>query len=107
MNDLQFQLDMVRALNQQLNNKEKMYQLVCSTSQNAFLYIDFQKNKLDVLGNWKGFFDFQVEAPGDMGKLLDLAEDRDKSELRQVLFPERSGEENKVIECYFPSLKMA
>lgn len=105
MNDLQFQLDMVRALNQQLNNKEKMYQLVCSTSQNAFLYIDFKKNKLDVLGNWKGFFDFQIESPGDMGKLLDLAEDWDKSELRQVLFPEKSGEENKVMECYFPSLK--
>ena len=31
MEDLQFQLNMVRSLNQQLNGKEKMYQLVCST----------------------------------------------------------------------------
>ena len=105
MDDLQFQLDMVRALNQQLNNKEKMYQLVCSTSQNAFLYIDFQKNKIEALGNWKGFFDFQVELPGDIGKLLDLAEDQDKNELRQILFLEKSGTETKGMECYLSSLK--
>lgn len=104
MDGLQFQLDMVRALNQQLNNKEKMYQLVCSTSQNAFLYIDFQKNKIDALGKWKGFFDFQVDTPQDMGKLLDLVEDKDKSELREILFLEKSGEKNKGMECYLPSL---
>lgn len=105
MDDLQFQLDMVRALNQQLNNKEKMYQLVCSTSQNAFLYIDFQKNKIDALGNWKGFFDFQVDVPGDMGKLLDLVEAKDKNELREILFLEKSGTENKGMECYLSPLK--
>ncbi len=104
MDGLQFQLDMVRALNQQLNNKEKMYQLVCSTSQNAFLYIDFQKNKIDALGKWKGFFDFQADTPQDMGKLLDLVEDKDKSELREILFLEKSGEKNKGMECYVPSL---
>lgn len=104
MDGLQFQLDMVRALNQQLNNKEKMYQLVCSTSQNAFLYIDFQKNKIDALGKWKGFFDFQVDVQGDMGKLLDLVEDKDKNELREILFLEKSGEKNKGMECYVPSL---
>ena len=104
MDGLQFQLDMVRALNQQLNNKEKMYQLVCSTSQNAFLYIDFQKNKIDALGKWKGFFDFQADTPQDMGQLLDLVEDKDKSELREILFLEKSGEKNKGMECYVPSL---
>lgn len=104
MDDLQFQLDMVRALNQQLNNKEKMYQLVCSTSQNAFLYIDFTKNKIDALGNWKGFFDFQVESPGDIGRLLDLTEDQDENELRKILFLEKSGIETKGMECYIPSL---
>ena len=60
MEDLQFQLNMVRSLNQQLNGKEKMYQLVCSTSRNAFLYVDFHKNEVSILGNWKCFFDFTI-----------------------------------------------
>lgn len=103
MDDLQFQLDMVRALNQQLNGKEKMYQLVCSTSQNAFLYIDFQKNTLDVLGNWKGFFDFQADTPKDMIKLLDLVDDKDKNKLQKILFLEKTGAQSKVVECHLSS----
>lgn len=106
MDDLQFQLDMVCALNQQLSNKEKMHQLISSTSQNAFLYIDFQKNKVDALGNWKGFFDFQIDAPADIAKLLDVAEDKDKDELKRVLFLEQTGEQNKATECFFPTVKM-
>lgn len=103
MDDLQFQLDMVRALNQQLNGKEKMYQLVCSTSQNAFLYIDFQKNTLDVLGNWKGFFDFQADTPKDMIKLLELVDDQDKNKLQRILFLEKTGAQSKVAECQISS----
>lgn len=103
MDDLQFQLDMVRALNQQLNGKEKMYQLVCSTSQNAFLYIDFQKNTLDVLGNWKGFFDFQADSPRDMIKLLELVDDQDKNKLQKILFLEKTGVQSKVAECHLSS----
>lgn len=105
MDELQFQLDMVRALNQQLNSKEKMYQLVCSTSQNAFLYIDFQKNTLEILGNWKGFFDFQIDEPKEMGRLLDLVEDEDKNGLRKLLFMEKDGVQNQIMECYLPSTK--
>lgn len=103
MDDLQFQLDMVRALNKQLNGREKMYQLVCSTSQNAFLYIDFEKNTLDVLGNWSGFFNFTVAEPNDMVKILDVIDDAGKSDLRQVLFLEKSGEKSKVAECRLSS----
>lgn len=105
MDDLQFQLDMVRAQNQQLSNKEKMHQLISSTSQNAFLYIDFQKNTVDILGNWKGFFDFDIDAPADITKLLNIAEDKDKSVLKQVLFLEQTGGQNKVTECFFPTVK--
>lgn len=104
MDDLQFQLDMVRALNQQLYGKEKMYQLVCSTSQNAFLYIDLKKNTLDVLGNWNGFFDFQADTPKDMIKLLDLVDEKDKSDLQKILFLEKTKDQNKVVECHLSSL---
>lgn len=99
MDDLQFQLDMERALNQQLDSKEKMYQLVCSTSKNAFLYIHFQRNTLDVLGNWKGFFDFQLSVPKDINRLADMVEEQYKSDLMALLFLEKSGESNKVTEC--------
>ena len=60
MNNLQFQLDMAQSVLKQMDGKEKMYQLVCSTSRNAFIYVDFSKKSLSVLGNWSSFFDFSV-----------------------------------------------
>lgn len=99
MDDLQFQLDMIRALNQQLGSREKMYQLVCSTSRNAFIYIDFEKSSLDVLGNWSSFFDFLPDVPKDMMKLLDLVREDDKNDLQKLLYLEKSGEKSKIAEC--------
>jgi diguanylate cyclase (GGDEF)-like protein len=103
MDDLQFQLDMVRAMNQQLDGREKMYQLVCATSQNAFLYVDFSKNQLHVLGNWKSYFDFSLDVPGDMVKLLELIADDDRNKLQQLLFLEKTGEKAADAEIWFAS----
>ena len=99
MEDLQFQLNMVRSLNQQLNGKEKMYQLVCSTSRNAFLYVDFHKNEVSILGNWKGFFDFTIEKTDDILMICDVVDDSQKSELRKLLLLEKYGERSGVVEC--------
>lgn len=99
MDDLQFQLDMVCALNKQLDGKEKMYQLVCSTSHNAFLYIQFQKNTIEVLGNWDSFFDFGVNTPADMDRILEAVEETDRSGLKELLYLENAGGQNKVLEC--------
>ncbi|MBP3420921.1 MAG: GGDEF domain-containing protein [Lachnospiraceae bacterium] len=100
MEDLQFQLNMVRSLNQQLNGKEKMYQLVCSTSRNAFLYVDFHKKEVSILGNWKGFFDFTIEKTDDILMICDVVDDSQKGELRKLLLLEKYGERSGVVECH-------
>lgn len=99
MNDLQFQLDMAQAVNQQFLGKEKMYQLVCSTSRNAFIYVDFLKNSLNILGNWANFFDFSIFSEDDFIKLSDMVEDEYKIELQKLLFLEKTKQENCSMEC--------
>lgn len=99
MNDLQFQLDMAQALNQQLNSKEKMYQLVCSTSRNAFIYVDFVTKNLNLLGSWSHFFDFSISDEHDFQRIVDKAEKEYRMELQELLFLENSKQENSVFEC--------
>lgn len=99
MHDLQFQLDMARSLNQQLNGKEKMYQLVCSTSRNAFIYVDLQKNTVQILGNWKGFFDFSIEKTEDVFLLTDVVAEDNKKDLYNLLCMEKKHERSGVVEC--------
>ncbi|MBQ8189704.1 MAG: GGDEF domain-containing protein [Lachnospiraceae bacterium] len=99
MHDLQFQLDMARSLNQQLNGKEKMYQLVCSTSRNAFIYVDFQKNTVQILGNWKGFFEFNIEKTEDIFMLTDVVAEDNKKDLYNLLCMEKKNERSGIVEC--------
>ena len=99
MNDLQFQLDMAQSVIQHLDSKEKMYQLVCSTSRNAFIYVDFLKKSLSVLGNWSSFFDFSISNESDLIKIIETVEDGYKNDLQKLLFFERTHKENDSLEC--------
>lgn len=99
MNDLQFQLDMAQSFIQHLDSKEKMYQLVCSTSRNAFIYVDFLKKSLSVLGNWSSFFDFTVSNESELIKIIEAVEDDYRNDLQKLLFFERTKKENDSLEC--------
>lgn len=99
MNDLQFQLDMAQSVIQHLDSKEKMYQLVCSTSRNAFIYVDFSKKSLSVLGNWSSFFDFMISNESELIKIIEAVEDDYRNDLQKLLFFERTQKENDSLEC--------
>ena len=100
MNNLQFQLDMAQSVLKQMDGKEKMYQLVCSTSRNAFIYVDFSKRSLNVLGNWSSFFDFPVINDGDFIKIMESVEDTYKGNLQKLLYLEKTLKGNAVLECH-------
>ena len=38
MNELRYQLDLMRAMNQKLSAKERMYRLLCDTMDSAHIY---------------------------------------------------------------------
>lgn len=99
MNDLQFQLDMAQSVIQHLDSKEKMYQLVCSTSRNAFIYVDFLKKSLSILGSWSSFFDFTISNESELIKIIETVEDGYKNDLQKLLFFERTHKENASLEC--------
>lgn len=100
MNNLQFQLDMAQSVLKQMDGKEKMYQLVFSTSRNAFIYVDFNKRSLNVLGNWSSFFDFPVLNDGDFIKIMESVEDTYKGNLQKILYLEKTRKGNAVLECH-------
>lgn len=99
MNELHYQLDLLKAMNQKLLVKEKMYRMICDTSDTAFLYIDFEKNDVVTLGNWRKFFQFDVTTAKDLSLLLDEVEEKDQFSLRNVIFLEKTGKQEAIHEC--------
>lgn len=89
MNELRYQLDLLKAMNQTLSLKERMYHMICDTVSSAYLYYSFDKNELYSLGKWHDFFDFDVHDIKDLEKIFEMVDDDYVMTLRDVFFPEK------------------
>lgn len=106
MNELHYQLDLLKAMNQKLTEKERMYSKVCESAAEAFLYYSFRKNLTFTLGQWKEFFDFDIKDIRDFSRLLDAVEESGVLPLRDILFLEKRGEETASAECQLKDKRM-
>lgn len=105
MNELHYQLDLLKAMNQKLTEKEKMYARIFEFSEGAFIYYSLEKNQVTALGQWETFFDFKVREPRDFSKILDVVEETQAEALKDVLFLEKKGEQNGVVDCQLKEKK--
>ena len=93
MSELHYQLDLLKAMNQKLTEKERMYHTVFESAVGAFLYYSFERNQVSTLGQWKEFFNFEISEPKQISKLLDAVDESFAVTLRDVLYLEKTGQE--------------
>ena len=90
MDELRYQVDLLSAMNQRLTNDERMYRLLCNTSSNAFLYVNFVDNVVRTLGNWDFFFpEVVIRDMKDLAKLYSQVEDKYVLPLRDLIYLEK------------------
>lgn len=99
MNELDYQLDLLKAMNQKLTEKERMYTKVCESAMDAFLYYSHERNYITTLGPWKDYFDFEVRDVKDFSRLFDIVDEQYVLPLREVLYLEKTGEDMSSTEC--------
>lgn len=97
MEKLQYQLDLLNAMNQKLSNDEKIFQMICNTSSNAFLYCDFEEKVVKTLGNWGFFFHVDIKELKDITKICECTEDKYMLPLKELLFLEKKALKNDSI----------
>ena len=91
MDELRYQIDLLKAMNQKMSGREKMFRLACDTSNNAFLYYDFEKNETVTFGNWERYFTFSIDEVKDIPLILDMLEEKYVLPVKELLFLEKSG----------------
>lgn len=99
MNEVRYQLDLLKAMNQKLSEKERMYRLLCETSDAAYLYYSFAKNEFTTLGKWNEFFEFNITDVRELSNLFEMVDEAYVMPLRDVLFLEKNGKDQASVEC--------
>jgi len=105
MDEMQYQLDLLSAMNEKLRGTEKMYQMICDASADAFLYCGFSGSQYEMVGNFHKMFDFEVRQERDLQRFLDSVRENQRNALRDVLFLEQSMQEKAFLECFMTEEK--
>ncbi len=91
MEELRYQVDLLSAKNQRLENEERMYRLICSTSSCALIYVNLVDGYIKTLGNWESFFpDIVIHDANDFTKLYSKVEEKYVLPFRNLLFLENT-----------------
>lgn len=106
MKELHYQLDLLKAMNQKLSTRERMYHMICDTVSGAFLYYSFEKNEISVIGKWNDFFDFEVRDPRDVNQLFEAVAEEFQMPLRDAFFLEKREEASSTIDCMLKKSRM-
>lgn len=99
MDELRYQLDLLKAMNQKLSGRDKMFRLVCDTTNNAFLYCSFDRDEVVTLGNWNDYFAFRVKEQKDFSGVCQEVQEEYAQDLKNILYLDKSGQERGITEC--------
>ena len=97
MNEIQYQVDLMSAMNEKLKSDQKMMEMIIDTSTSAFLYIDMSTHEVRMLGRWEDYFDFQVRKYNDLQMITYSFGEDYREDFRNCATLERRGEERDVV----------
>lgn len=89
---------MLAAENQKLNSEKKMLRLIFETSNSAFIYYNYQEDRVETMGNWKHFFDFPVMQINDFERFYDRVEEQYVIPLKEGLYIEKENWDRQIFE---------
>lgn len=99
MDEVNYQLDLLKAMNEKLLGNDKMFRMLCGTSSNAFLFYSFKDRRFETLGSWEQYFEFPVTSSSDFQNILGCVKSQYVSALEETLYCERTGAETMLAEC--------
>lgn len=97
MDDLRYQVDLLKAMNQKLTNENKALSLLSETSDSTVVFYDYEYDRISVYGTWNSFFDFQINSISDLASLFEITDEKDAIVLRDVIFVDKHGKDRASI----------
>ncbi|MBO4899453.1 MAG: GGDEF domain-containing protein [Lachnospiraceae bacterium] len=96
MNEMQYQVDLMNAMNEKLKNDQKMMKMIIETSTSAFVYYNYERDETRVMGEWESYFDFSLRRISDIQRTVDYVDETYRDEFTTCINAERQGLERCV-----------
>jgi len=93
MNDDNYQIGLLTAVNSKLLKSEKILRNICDISGDAIIYYDFEEKKLHTFGNWSHFFDINPDKFRNISQIVELAEDEYIEQLYNLINLDKTQKE--------------
>ena len=100
MDDLQYQLDMLKAVNNKISESERMYKLIVERASLSFIYYSVEKDKYYSMGAFHRFFGFEIKGPKDLDRFFEFFEAGKISRIKEVFFSEVFSHNEEAIDCH-------
>ncbi len=101
MNEMQYQVDLMNAMNEKLKNDQKMMKMIIETSTSAFVYYNYDRDEARVMGDWENYFDFTLRRIGDLQRVIEYVDEEYRDEFLRCINLERQGLEHAVATVRF------
>ena len=98
MNELQYQVDLLSAMNRKLEDECSIYRLMLDSSSDAYLYYDFAEDRYSTMGDWKGFFEIEIRDRNDVARLFSQVREEDIEAFRSLVYLEKTGKRTELLE---------
>ena len=89
MSNLQYQLDLLKAMNSKISESEHMYKLIVEQASLSFIYYSFEKDTYFSMGSFNKVFGFQVMNNNDLDRFFSFFDSSKESRIREIFFSER------------------
>lgn len=96
MNEMQYQVDLMNAMNEKLKNDQRMMKMIIETSTSAFVYYNYERDETKVMGEWESYFDFSLRRISDIQRTVDYVDETYRDEFLNCINAERQGLERCV-----------
>lgn len=98
MNETNYQISLLTAMNNRLITEEQMYHMICCTSSDAFLYYSFTEKRYAQMGNWSHFFSFEFCDSKSQYRLIEEINPAYVSEVSEILSLEKEKKDHDSVE---------
>ena len=96
MDDLRYQVDLLKAMNKKLIDENNALDLIAGSSNSAIVFYDFENDSIATYGAWDSFFDFKLSSCSDMNMIFDRFDEKESETLRNAVFIDKTGKEKSV-----------